>query len=126
MGWEDLARAKPGTREAYKARPPRLAGMHCHRPLPWGEMDVTIHHPFFRRRLFPGPSSGRIFSQHFGEPLMESELFAGNWPLGSFLGRPFTFRNAGWIDSGLPEVTLRRCQDARGKGTGWPFIYLLH
>ncbi|XP_032085466.1 alpha-crystallin B chain [Thamnophis elegans] len=69
-------------------------------------MDVTIHHPFFRRRLFPGPSPSRLSSQHFGEPTMESELFAGSWPLGSFLARPFAFRNAGWIDSGLPEMHL--------------------
>ncbi|XP_026536826.1 alpha-crystallin B chain [Notechis scutatus] len=69
-------------------------------------MDVTIHHPFFRRRLFPGPSPSPIFSQHFGEPFVESELFTGGWPLGSFLGRPFAFRNAGWIDSGLPKMHL--------------------
>ncbi|ETE68449.1 Alpha-crystallin B chain, partial [Ophiophagus hannah] len=50
-------------------------------------MDVTIHHPFFRRRLFPGPAPSPIFSQHFGEPFVESELFAGGWPLGSFLRR---------------------------------------
>ncbi|XP_026564911.1 alpha-crystallin B chain [Pseudonaja textilis] len=69
-------------------------------------MDVTIHHPFFRRRLFPGPSPSPVFSQHFGEPFVESELFAGGWPLGSFLGRPFAFRNAGWIDNGLPKMHL--------------------
>ncbi|KAM3830558.1 alpha-crystallin B chain [Vipera latastei] len=90
---------------AYKAR--RLARWYAPPPAAsLGKMDVSIHHPFFRRRLFPGPSPSRLFSQHFGDPVMESELFAGSWPLGSFLARPFAFRNAGWMDSGLPEMRL--------------------
>ncbi|XP_007422667.1 alpha-crystallin B chain isoform X2 [Python bivittatus] len=102
---EGSARALPGTREHIK--PGHLACQHALPPaVSFGEMDVTIHHPFFRRRLLPSLSPSRIFGQHFGEPIMESELFAGTFPLSSFFLRPFTFRNTGWLDSGLPEMHL--------------------
>ncbi|XP_063167211.1 alpha-crystallin B chain [Candoia aspera] len=102
---EGSARAVPGTREHIK--PGHLACRHALPPaVTFGEMDVTIHHPFFRRRLFPSLSPSRIFSQHFGEPVMESELFAGALPFNSYFLRPYTFRSAGWLDSGLPEMHL--------------------
>ncbi|XP_053125534.1 alpha-crystallin B chain [Hemicordylus capensis] len=69
-------------------------------------MDITIHHPFFRRPLLSALSPSRIFNQTFGEHFAESELFPSSSTLSSFLLRPSFLRTPGWLESRFSEMRL--------------------
>ncbi|XP_062995385.1 alpha-crystallin B chain isoform X2 [Elgaria multicarinata webbii] len=104
---ESSAWAQPGTREHIK--PSSLpVGVHCCPLTPSGpsQMDITVHHPFFRRPLLSTLLPSRIFNQTFGEHLVESELFPSSSSLSSFFLRPFILRNPSWLESRLSEMRL--------------------
>ncbi|XP_036380854.1 crystallin, alpha B, b [Megalops cyprinoides] len=69
-------------------------------------MDVAIHHPWFRRPLFPSYLPSRIFDQHFGEHISENELFAP-FPSLYYPRAPF-FRLPSWVDSGHSEMRMEK------------------
>ncbi|XP_043936363.1 heat shock protein beta-6 isoform X1 [Protopterus annectens] len=64
-------------------------------------MELTIHQPWMRRSPFSFPSwPSRIFDQHFGEGLLESDL------LSSLMWRPPLMRVPSWAETGLSEYKL--------------------
>ncbi|XP_048017295.1 crystallin, alpha B, a [Megalobrama amblycephala] len=71
-------------------------------------MDISIHHPWYRRPWFPGffPSSHRIYDQYFGEHLPDSDLFSPFYTM--FYYRPYFWRFPNWWDSGMSEVRMDR------------------
>ncbi|XP_015271074.1 PREDICTED: alpha-crystallin B chain isoform X2 [Gekko japonicus] len=69
-------------------------------------MDITVHHPLFRRPLVSALSPNRLFSQAFGEHLVEAELFPSTSALSSFLLRPSLLRLPTWLESRFSEMRL--------------------
>ncbi|XP_034996083.1 alpha-crystallin B chain isoform X2 [Zootoca vivipara] len=69
-------------------------------------MDITVHHPFFRRPLLSSLLPSRIFNQTFGEHLVESELLPSSSAFSSFFLRPSILRNPSWLESRLSEMRL--------------------
>ncbi|XP_042327207.1 alpha-crystallin B chain [Sceloporus undulatus] len=69
-------------------------------------MDITVHHPFFRKPLLSSVLPSRIFNQTFGEHLPESELLPVSSALSSFFSKPFILRNPGWLENRFSEMRL--------------------
>ncbi|XP_023669327.1 crystallin, alpha B, b isoform X2 [Paramormyrops kingsleyae] len=69
-------------------------------------MDIAIHQPWPRRSFFSSFLPSRIFDQHFGEPVPESELLP---PFPSlYYSRPWFLRLLNWGDTGLSEMRMDR------------------
>ncbi|KAI7812907.1 crystallin, alpha B, b [Triplophysa rosa] len=66
-------------------------------------MDITIQHPWFRRSFWPSLFPSRIFDQHFGEHMSESDLI----PSLSY-HRPSFFRWPSWLESGISEMKMEK------------------
>lgn len=64
-------------------------------------MDIAIQLPRFRRSFWKSFFPSRIFDQHFGEHVSESDVLAAYSP------RPSLFRWPSWMDSGHSEVRTR-------------------
>ncbi|XP_061449544.1 alpha-crystallin B chain [Rhineura floridana] len=105
---ESSAWAWPGTREHIKPWLSTGWSTLLLPPSPPGptQMDITVHHPFFRRPLLSNLLPSRIFNQTFGEHLLESELLPGSSVLSSFLLRPSILRNPSWLESLFSEMRL--------------------
>ncbi|KAG1951494.1 crystallin, alpha B, a [Pimephales promelas] len=75
-------------------------------------MDISIHHPWYRRPLFPGffPSSHRIYDQYFGEHVPDSDLFSPFYTMLYY--RPYFWRFPNWWESGMSEVRMDRDRSA--------------
>uniref|UniRef100_A0A8D0E6V4 Alpha-crystallin B chain n=1 Tax=Salvator merianae TaxID=96440 RepID=A0A8D0E6V4_SALMN len=69
-------------------------------------MDITVHHPFFRKPLLSSLLPSRIFNQNFGEHLAESELLPGSSAISNFFLRSSILRNPCWLESRLSEMRL--------------------
>ncbi|MCI4394607.1 hypothetical protein PGIGA_G00170630 [Pangasianodon gigas] len=69
-------------------------------------MDITIQHPWFRRSFWPSFFPSRIFDQHFGEHISESDVLAP-YPSPYFPHLSF-FRWPSWVDSGLSEMKMEK------------------
>nr|XP_056716217.1 alpha-crystallin B chain isoform X2 [Euleptes europaea] len=69
-------------------------------------MDISVHHPFFRRPLLSALSPSRIFNQAFGDHLAETELFSSGSALSPFLFRPSFLRIPGWLENRFSEMRL--------------------
>lgn len=67
------------------------------------KMDIAIQHPWFRRSFWTSFFPTRIFDQHFGEHISESDVLAPYPSL--YFPRPSFFRWPSWVDSGLSEVS---------------------
>ncbi|XP_051970844.1 alpha-crystallin B chain-like [Xyrauchen texanus] len=66
-------------------------------------MDIAIQHPLFRRSYWPFFFPSRIFDQHFGEPISDSDMIPS-----LYYSRPFFLRWPSWMDSGLSEMKLEK------------------
>ncbi|XP_030633379.1 crystallin, alpha B, a [Chanos chanos] len=69
-------------------------------------MDIAIQNPWFRRPWFPGFFPNRIYDQHFGEHILDNELFSPFYSM--FYFRPYFWRMPQWIDSGMSEIRIDR------------------
>ncbi|XP_072549748.1 crystallin, alpha B, b [Salminus brasiliensis] len=69
-------------------------------------MDVAIKHPWFRRSFWPHLIPSRIFDQHFGEHISESELLTSYPAL--YAPRPSFLRWPSWVESGLSEMKMEK------------------
>ncbi|KAK2816547.1 hypothetical protein Q7C36_022818 [Tachysurus vachellii] len=69
-------------------------------------MDIAIQHPWFRRSFWPSFFPSRIFDQHFGEHISESDVLAPYPSL--YFPRPSFFRLPSWMDSGLSEMKMEK------------------
>ncbi|KAG9281994.1 crystallin, alpha B, b [Astyanax mexicanus] len=69
-------------------------------------MDVAIQHPWFRRSFWPSFFPSRIFDQHFGEHIPESEMLTPYPSL--YYPRPSFFRLPSWVESGLSEMKMEK------------------
>ncbi|XP_053474131.1 crystallin, alpha B, b [Ictalurus furcatus] len=69
-------------------------------------MDIAIQHPWFRRSFWTSFLPTRIFDQHFGEHISESDVLAPYPSL--YFPRPSFFRWPSWVDSGLSEMKLEK------------------
>lgn len=67
---------------------------------PRHKMDIAIQHPWFRRSFWPSFFPSRIFDQHFGEPITETDVIPS-----LYYPRPSFLRWPSWVDSGLSEVS---------------------
>ncbi|KAL8173568.1 UNVERIFIED_CONTAM: hypothetical protein K2H54_009114 [Gekko kuhli] len=70
-------------------------------------MDISVHHPLFRRPLLSNLSPNRLFSQAFGEHLVESELFPSTAAVSPFLLRPSLLRLPTWLESRFSETKAK-------------------
>ncbi|XP_051949456.1 crystallin, alpha B, b [Xyrauchen texanus] len=66
-------------------------------------MDIAIQHPWFRRSFWPSFFPSRIFDQHFGEPISNSDMIPS-----LYYPRPSFLRWPSWVDSGLSEMKLEK------------------
>ncbi|XP_051552170.1 alpha-crystallin B chain-like [Myxocyprinus asiaticus] len=66
-------------------------------------MDIAIQHPLFRRSFWPYFFPSRIFDQHFGEPISDSDMIPS-----LYYPRPSFLRWPNWVDSGLSEMKLEK------------------
>ncbi|XP_060106841.1 alpha-crystallin B chain [Heteronotia binoei] len=69
-------------------------------------MDISVHHPFFRRPLLSSLSPSRLFNQAFGDHIGESELFPGTSALSPLLLRPSLLRLPSWVENRFSEMRL--------------------
>ncbi|XP_027034420.1 crystallin, alpha B, b [Tachysurus fulvidraco] len=69
-------------------------------------MDIAIQHPWFRRSFWPSFFPSRIFDQHFGEHISESDVLAPYPSL--YFPRPSFFRWPSFMDSGLSEMKMEK------------------
>ncbi|KAL6463388.1 hypothetical protein MHYP_G00277790 [Metynnis hypsauchen] len=69
-------------------------------------MDIAIQHPWFRRSFWPSFFPSRIFDQHFGEHIPESEALTPYPSL--YFSRPSFFRWPSWVESGLSEMKMEK------------------
>ncbi|XP_030648732.1 crystallin, alpha B, b [Chanos chanos] len=69
-------------------------------------MDVAIQHPWFRRSFFPSLFPSRIFDQHFGEHIPESEMLP-SFP-SAYFSRPSFIRWPSWLESGHSEMRMEK------------------
>ncbi|KAJ8388299.1 hypothetical protein AAFF_G00134530 [Aldrovandia affinis] len=69
-------------------------------------MDIAIQHPWLRRSFVPSYFPARIFDQHFGEHISDSELFAPVPPL--YYPRTPLLRLPSWVDSGHSEMRMEK------------------
>ncbi|GAA6095756.1 crystallin, alpha B, b [Tachysurus ichikawai] len=67
-------------------------------------MDIAIQHPWFRRSFWPSFFPSRVFDQHFGEHISESDVL----PPSLYFPRPSFFRWSSWMDSGLSEMKMEK------------------
>ncbi|KAJ8347537.1 hypothetical protein SKAU_G00261260 [Synaphobranchus kaupii] len=69
-------------------------------------MDIAIQHPWLRRSILPSYFPPRMFDQHFGEHIPDTELYT---PIPSFyyprLALP---RLPSWVDSGHSEMRMEK------------------
>ncbi|XP_077062612.1 alpha-crystallin B chain-like [Siphateles boraxobius] len=68
-------------------------------------MDIAIQHPWFRRSFWPSFLSSRVFDQHFGEPISETDMIPS-----LYYPQPFFQRWPSWVDtdSGLSEMKMEK------------------
>ncbi|XDV19941.1 hypothetical protein PO909_025336 [Leuciscus waleckii] len=66
-------------------------------------MDITIQHPWSRRSFWPSFLSSRVFDQHFGEPISETDVIPS-----LYYPRPFFQRWPSWVESGLSEMKMEK------------------
>ncbi|XP_048045973.1 crystallin, alpha B, b isoform X1 [Megalobrama amblycephala] len=66
-------------------------------------MDIAIQHPWFRRSFWPSFFPSRIFDQHFGEPITETDVIPS-----LYYPRPSFLRWPSWVDSGLNEMKMEK------------------
>ncbi|XP_065140236.1 crystallin, alpha B, b [Paramisgurnus dabryanus] len=67
-------------------------------------MDIAIQHPWFRRSFWPSFFPSRIFDQHFGEHISESDMIPS-----LYYHRPSSFlRWPSWMESGLSEMKMEK------------------
>ncbi|XP_062844673.1 crystallin, alpha B, b [Trichomycterus rosablanca] len=69
-------------------------------------MDIAIQLPWFRRSFWPSFFPSRIFDQHFGEHVSESDVLAPHPSL--YSSRPSFFRWPSWVESGLSEMKMEK------------------
>ncbi|XP_076867154.1 crystallin, alpha B, b [Brachyhypopomus gauderio] len=69
-------------------------------------MDIAIQQPWFRRSFWPSLLPSRLFEQHFGEHVPESELLTPYPSL--YFPRPSFFRWPSWVESGLSEMKMEK------------------
>ncbi|KAL2095112.1 hypothetical protein ACEWY4_009831 [Coilia grayii] len=68
-------------------------------------MDVTIQQPWYRR-FIPFSFPSRIFDQHFGEPITESDMLP---PIPSLYYPRLSFpRWPSWLESGHSEMRMEK------------------
>ncbi|TRY81399.1 hypothetical protein DNTS_032834 [Danionella cerebrum] len=66
-------------------------------------MDIAIQHPWFRRSFWPSFFPSRMFEQHFGEPISESDMMPS-----LYYPRPSFLRWPSWIESGVSEMKMEK------------------
>ncbi|TSL34528.1 Alpha-crystallin B chain [Bagarius yarrelli] len=69
-------------------------------------MDIAIQHPWFRRSFWSSIFPSRLFDQHFGEHISESDVLAPYPSL--YFPRPSLFRWPSWVESGLSEMKVEK------------------